>query len=230
MNKSTAMAAAIAAAATVIVGCASKPKQSNAGHGNQTDAVKPWIEQRVDANKAFASQCTVGSVATAINAIGAPLQLMQRNAYDKVDKAYANYKGRKINAAVMNDVSAGSALTDVLAKLSPEDKTARDNYIKYVENEDFGERENLLKAMLPKLAQAGVEIGSLVVMAKKDPNFAKLTGLAMATQVRNVNKDADALQKILADTNKATEFWKALDEQDKRIQEDQKKMEAEAAK
>lgn len=224
------MAAAIAAAAMVIVGCASKPKQSNAGHGNQTDAVKPWIEQRVDANKAFASQCTVGSVATAINAIGAPLQLMQRQAYDKVDVAYANAKGRRIWSAIDNDAKNGANKADLYANLSAEDKAAYDAYQKYCKDQDFGERENLLKAMLPKLAQAGVEIGSLVVMAKKDPNFAKLTGLAMATQVRNVNKDADALQKILADTNKATEFWKALDEQDKRIQEDQKKMEAEAAK
>lgn len=223
-------ALAFATAALVTAGCASAPKQSNAGHGNQDDIVKPWIEKRADASKAFASQCTVGTVATAINAIGTPLQIMQRNAYDKVDKAYANAKGRKINAAVENDVKAGAPLADVLAKLSPEERTARDNYIKYVKLEDFGERENQLKAMLPKLAQAGVEIGGLVVMAKKDPDFAKLAGLAMAAQVRNVSKDSDALKKILDDTNKATEFWKQLDEQDKLVQEEQKKMEAEAAK
>lgn len=223
-------ALALATAALVAAGCASSPKASNAGHGNSEDSVKPWIESRTDANKAFASQCSVGTVATAINAIGAPLQIMQRNAYDKVDKAYANAKGRKINAAVINDVKAGTALADVLAKLTPEERTAYDNYIKYVELEDFGERENQLKAMLPKLAQAGVEIGGLVAMAKKDPNFAKLSGFAMIAAGRDVGKDADALQAILDDTNKATEFWKALDEQDKRIQEDQKEKEAEAAK
>ncbi|MBQ7722096.1 MAG: hypothetical protein IJT64_04230 [Kiritimatiellae bacterium] len=229
MKSITAIAMAFAAAA-MVTGCASAPKQSNAGHGNQTDEVKPWIESRSDASKAFASQCSVGTVATAINAIGAPLQIMQRQAYDKVDVAYANYKGRRIWTAIDNDAKNGASKAELYASLSAEDKATYDAYQKYCKDQDFGERENQLKAMLPKLAQAGVEIGSLVVMAKKDPDFAKLAGLAMATQVRNVNKDADALKAILADTNEATKFWKALDEQDKRIQEDQKKMEAEAAK
>lgn len=219
-----------AVAALIITGCASSPKQSNAGHGNETDIVKPWIESRVDASKAFASKCTVGTVATAINAIALPLQVMQRNAYDKVDVAYANAKGRRIYSAVRNDVKNGASSADILAKLSKEDKTAYDNYVKYVVNEDFGKRESALKAMMPKLAQAGVEVAALVIMAKKDPNFAKLAGLAMLTQVKNVNKDMAELKKILADTNKATELWKQLDEQDKLIQKEQKEIEAKASK
>lgn len=222
-------ALAIAAAAIVAAGCASAPKQK-AEHGNETDFVKQWIESRVDASKAFASQCTVGTVATAINAIGVPLQMMQRSAYDKVDQAYATAKGRKIYKAVKGDVAEGAAETDVLAKLTPEQKADYDAYVKYVIDQDFGERENQLKAMLPKLAQAGVEIGGLVVMAKKDPNFAKLAGLAMITQTRNVSKDADALQKILDDTTKAKDFWAALDAEDREVQRQTKEAEAEVAK
>ena len=228
MNKLTKIATALVTAA-VITGCVSSPKQK-AEHGNETDVVKPWIESRVDANKAFASQCTVGPVATAINAIGTPLQMMQRSAYDKVDQAYATAKGRKIYKAVEGDVAEGAVKADVLAKLTPEDKSAYDTYVKYVIEQDFGERENQLKAMLPKLAQAGVEIGGLVAMAKKDPNFAKLAGLAMATQVRNVGKDADALKKILDDTTKAKDFWAALDAEDKEVQRLTKEAEAEVAK
>ena len=77
MKSLTTVAMALVAVA-MATGCNS-PK-AKAGHGNEADIVRPWIESRVDANKAFASQCTVGTVATAINAIGAPLQMMQRSA------------------------------------------------------------------------------------------------------------------------------------------------------
>ncbi len=222
-------ALALASAALIAAGCASSPKQK-AEHGNKTDVTEEWVATRSDANKAFASQCTVGTVATAINAIGAPLQMMQRNAYDKVDTARANYKGRKIYKAVEGDVAAGATKAEVLSKLTPEQKAEYDKYVKYVKEQDFGERENQLKAMLPKLAQAGVEIGGLVVMAKKDPNFAKLAGLAMITQTRNVSKDADALKKILDDTTKAKDFWAALDAEDKDVQQQTREAEAEVAK
>jgi len=222
-------ALALASAALIAAGCASSPKQK-AEHGNKTDVTEEWVATRSDANKAFASQCTVGTVATAINAIGAPLQMMQRNAYDKVDTARANYKGRKIYKAVEGDVAAGATKAEVLSKLTPEQKAEYDKYVKYVKEQDFGERENQLKAMLPKLAQAGVEIGGLVVMAKKDPNFAKLAGLAMITQTRNVSKDADALKKILDDTTKAKDFWAALDAEDKEVQRQTKEAEAEVEK
>lgn len=222
-------ALALASAALIAAGCASSPKQK-AEHGNKTDVTEEWVATRSDANKAFASQCTVGTVATAINAIGAPLQMMQRNAYDKVDTARANYKGRKIYKAVEGDVAAGATKAEVLSKLTPEQKDEYDKYVKYVKEQDFGERENQLKAMLPKLAQAGVEIGGLVVMAKKDPNFAKLAGLAMITQTRNVSKDADALKKILDDTTKAKDFWAALDAEDKEVQRQTKEAEAEVEK
>lgn len=222
-------ALALASAALIAAGCASSPKQK-AEHGNKTDVTEEWVATRSDANKAFASQCTVGTVATAINAIGAPLQMMQRNAYDKVDTARANYKGRKIYKAVEGDVAAGATKAEVLSKLTPEQKAEYDKYVKYVKEQDFGERENQLKAMLPKLAQAGVEIGGLVVMAKKDPNFAKLAGLAMITQTRNVSKDADALKKILDDTTKAKDFWAAIDAEDKEVQRQTKEAEAEVEK
>lgn len=222
-------ALAFAAAVLVAAGCASTPKQK-AEHGNETDVVKTWIDSRADANKAFASQCSVGTVATAINAIGTPLQMMQRSAYDKVDQAYATAKGRKLYKAVEGDVAEGAVKADVLAQLTPEQKSAYDAYVKYVVDQDFGERENQLKAMLPKLAQAGVEIGGLVAMAKKDPNFAKLAGVALISQTRNVGKDADALKKILDDTTKAKDFWAALDAEDKEVQRLTKEAEAEVAK
>ena len=228
MNKSAVMAVASAVAATLIVGCGTT-KPAKANRGNETDIVKSWIDSRSDANAAFASQCSVGTVATAINAIGAPLQILQRQAYDKVDVAYANAKGRRIYKAVEGDVKEGATKADVLAKLSAEEKAAYDKYLQYVVNENFGERENLLKAMAPKLAQAGVEIGSLVLMAKKDPDFAKLTSLAMAMQVRNVSKDADALKKILDDTTKAKDFWASLDAEDKAVQAYTREQEAAAA-
>ncbi len=131
---------------------------------------------------------------------------------------------------VEGDVAEGAVKADVLAKLTPEQKSDYDTYVKYVINQDFGERENQLKAMLPKLAQAGVEIGGLVAMAKQNPDFAKLAGIAMATQVRNVGKDADALKKILDDTTKAKDFWAALDAEDKEVQRQTKEAEAEVAK
>ena len=229
MKKSIAIAAAAALATVIATGCVSTPKPQ-AGHGNQTDVIKPWIDSRADANKAFASQCTVGTVATAINAIGAPLQMMQRSAYDKVDLAYTTAKGRRIYKAVEGDVAEGAVKADVLAKLSPEDKKAYDDYKKYCVEQDFGERENQLKAMVPKLAQAGVEIGGIVAMAKKDPDFAKLAGIALIAQTRNVGKDADALKKILDDTTKAKDFWAALDAEDKEVQRLTKEAEAEVAK
>ncbi len=227
MKSLTTVAMALAAVA-VMVGCNS-PK-ANAGHGNETDIVGPWIESRVDASKAFASQCTVGTVATAINAIGAPLQMMQRSAYDKVDQAYATAKGRRIYKAVEGDVAEGAVKADVLAKLSPEEAKAYAAYKKYCVEQDFGERENQLKAMAPKLAQAGVEIGGIVAMAKKDPDFAKLAGVALLSQTRNVGKDADALKKILDDTTKAKDFWAALDAEDKVVQRLTNEAEAEVAK
>lgn len=228
-TKSKLLPALAIATAVIAAGCASTPKQK-AEHGNQNDVVKTWIDSRVDANKAFASQCSVGTVATAINAIGTPLQIMQRSAYDKVDQAYATAKGRKLYKAVAGDVAEGAAKADVLAKLTPEQKSDYDTYVKYVIEQDFGERENQLKAMLPKLAQAGVEIGGVVAMAKKDPDFAKLAGVALLSQTRNVGKDADALKKILDDTTKAKDFWTALDAEDKEVQRQTKEAEAEVAK
>lgn len=223
MNKSVAMAVACAAAAIMVVGCVSNDSGGGAPSGD--DAFAKWTATRTDASKAFASKCTVGSVATMINAVGAPLQLMQRQAYDKADQAFSQANGRRIWFGVDNDVKGGAKREEVLAKLSAEDKAKYDAYQKYVVDQDFGERENLLKAMLPKLAQAGVEIGGLVVAAKKDPDFAKLAGLAMAMQVKNVNKDVDELKKILDDTNKATEFWKLIDNRDKAIQKDAQELE-----
>lgn len=223
-------ALAIAGLSLSIVGCASSPK-AKAGKGNDKDVVQEWRDSRTDANAAFASQCTVGTVATAINAIGAPLQIMQRQAYDKVDEAYGNAKGRKIWTAIDNDAKNGAATkAELYAGLTSEDKAAYDAYQKYCVDQDFGARESMIKAMLPKLAQAGVEIGGLVAMAKKNPDFAKLGGIALLTQTKNVGKDADALKKILDDTTKAKDFWASLDAEDKRVQELTREMEAEAAK
>jgi hypothetical protein len=218
MNKSTAMAAAIAAAAMVIVGCASSG--ASKPEAKKTDGVQAefdkWASKRTP-TEMVVSKCADPDVAAIVNGVAVIPGEVYGYLAGGADKAMARNAGRDIAKAVENEVRAGMSRAEAEAKIPAGDRPAYDEYQKYYGSQDYVALGTKLAGIAAKLASDGTKVAGAINEIKNLDSMKNKSAMALAMAMREPTAEVNTIKAQLADAVKACTYWQDLNKQDEQM-------------
>lgn len=218
MNKSTAMAAAIAAAAMVIVGCASSG--ASKPEAKKTDGVQAefdkWASKRTP-TEMVVSKCADPDVAAIVNGVAVIPGEVYGYLAGGADKAMARNAGRDIYEAIMRDKNAGTPIEEIRKALSADDLAAAADYEKFVKSQDYVALGTKLAGIAAKLASDGTKVAGAINEIKNLDSMKNKSAMALAMAMREPTAEVNTIKAQLADAVKACTYWQDLNKQDEQM-------------